>query len=136
MPEAGPVAESPNVCDDSNVGQTVVIVDDHAPFRASARRLLELEGWSVVGEAADGAAGVETVERLRPDLVLLDIALPDTSGFDVAERLTGGSARIVLVSSRDPADFGARVARSGAVGFIAKDELSGEAIAAVLGQDA
>jgi DNA-binding NarL/FixJ family response regulator len=107
-------------------------VDDHAPFRASARRLLELEGWTVVGEAADGASAVATVERVRPDLVLLDVALPDVTGFDVAERLTGGSALIVLVSSRDRADFGGRVRRSGAVGFIAKDELSGAALNALL----
>lgn len=108
-------------------------MDDHAPFRASARRLLELEGWAVVGEAADGASALETVARVHPDLVLLDVALPDTSGFDVAERLAGSQARIVLVSSRDPADFGARVGRSGAVGFIPKDELSGAALASLLG---
>ena len=107
-------------------------MDDHAAFRASARRLLELEGWTVVGEAADGAAAYEAVERLRPDLVLLDIALPDASGFDVAERLRT-RARIVLVSSRDPGDFGARIDRSGAVGFIPKDELSGPTLGALLG---
>jgi DNA-binding NarL/FixJ family response regulator len=114
------------------VNRRVVIVDDHEPFRASARRLLELEGWSVIGEATDGAQAVETVERLQPDLVLLDVALPDMTGFDVAERLTSSSASIVLVSSRDPGDFGGRVQRSGAVGFIAKDELSGPALAALL----
>jgi DNA-binding NarL/FixJ family response regulator len=114
------------------VSRRVVIVDDHAPFRASARRLLELEGWTVVGEAADGASGVATVEQVRPDLVLLDIALPDTTGFDVANRLSGGPARVVLVSSRDDSDFGGRVRRSGAVGFIAKDELSGAALTALL----
>lgn len=107
-------------------------MDDHAPFRASARRLLELEGWTVVGEAADGATAVTTVERIRPDLVLLDVALPDTTGFDVATRLRSGPARVVLVSSRDHADFGGRVRRSGAVGFIAKDELSGAALDALL----
>ncbi len=121
------------LCDDSRVSRRVVIVDDHAPFRASARRLLELEGWTVVGEAADGASAYETVERLRPDLVLLDVALPDTSGFDVAERLGKSNSRIVLVSSRDPVDFGARITRSGAVGFIPKDELSGAALASLLG---
>jgi DNA-binding NarL/FixJ family response regulator len=114
------------------MSRRVVIVDDHAPFRASARRLLELEGWTVVGEAADGATGVTAVEQARPDLVLLDVALPDTTGFDVAKRLSGGQARIVLVSSRDHADFGGRVRGSGAVGFIAKDELSGAALNALL----
>lgn len=109
-------------------------MDDHASFRASARRLLELEGWTVVGEAADAASAVSTVERVQPDLVLLDVALPDATGFDVAEQLTGGPTRIVLVSSRDPGDFGGRVQRSGAVGFIAKDELSGAALSALLEQ--
>jgi len=111
---------------------TVVIVDDHEPFRRSARGLLELDGFRVIGEAGDGAEGIEVVERLRPSVVLLDIALPDTSGLDVAERLSGRATRIVLVSSRDPIDLGARVGRCGAVGFIPKDELSGERLTAVL----
>ena len=111
---------------------TVVIVDDHEPFRRSARGLLELDGFRVIGEAGDGAGGIETVERLQPNVVLLDIALPDASGLDVAERLSGGATRIVLVSSRDPIDLGARVGRCGAAGFIPKDELSGERLTAVL----
>lgn len=111
---------------------TIVIVDDHAQFRRSARRLLELDGYDVIGEAGDGAGAIELIERLRPDVVLLDIALPDTSGLDVAERLAGGDARVVLVSSRDPVDLGARVGTCGAAGFIPKDELSGEVLTAVL----
>lgn len=111
---------------------TIVIVDDHEPFRRSARGLLELDGYRVIGEAGNGADGMEVVERLRPDVVLLDIALPDTSGLDVTEYLSGGAVRIVLVSSRDPIDLGARVGRCGAAGFIPKDELSGERLAAVL----
>ena len=108
----------------------VVIVDDHAVFRRSARKLLELGGFDVVGEAADGAAGLALARELEPDLVLLDVALPDMSGFDVAERLTG--PRVVLVSSRDPADFGDRVSESPALGFISKDWLSSEAIRELL----
>ena len=111
---------------------TIVIVDDHAPFRRSARRLLELDGYHVIGEAGDGAGAVDIVRRVRPDVVLLDIALPDTSGLDIAERLAGGAARVVLVSSRDPVDLGTRVGTCGAAGFIPKDGLSGEALAAVL----
>jgi DNA-binding NarL/FixJ family response regulator len=126
------VAAARRLCDDLRVSGRVVIVDDHAAFRASARRLLELEGWIVVGEAGDAESAVATVERVQPDLVLLDIALPDATGFDVAERLTGARARIVLVSSRDPEDFGGRVRRSGAVGFIPKDELSGATLAELL----
>ncbi len=105
----------------------MLIVDDHAGFRASARRLLEADGYTVVGEAADGAAGLAAAAALRPDLVLLDVALPDTSGFDVAGAFT---APVVLTSSRDwAADV---VAASGARGFVGKADLSGAALAAVL----
>jgi DNA-binding NarL/FixJ family response regulator len=109
--------------------RTVVIVDDNAPFRASARKLLELEGYDVVGEAGDAASALEVVERLRPDVVLLDVVLPDGTGFDVAERLAVGNAKIVLVSSHDRSDLGSRLRRSSAAGFIPKDELSGETLA-------
>jgi DNA-binding NarL/FixJ family response regulator len=117
----------------NGVGISVMIIDDHAPFRASARTLLELEGYEVVGEAADGTSGLALADALQPELVLLDVALPDLSGFDVAERLAGSSrAAVVLVSSRDPSDFGARLRRTPALGFIPKDQLTGEAIAALL----
>jgi DNA-binding NarL/FixJ family response regulator len=111
---------------------TVVIVDDHEPFRRSARVLLELDGYRVVGEAADGSTALCLVHRLAPDVVLLDVGLPDMSGFDVAGRLADGHSRIVLVSSRDASDLGGGVQRCGAVGFIPKDELSGERLDAVL----
>lgn len=110
---------------------TVLIVDDHPSFRSSARALLEDEGFDVVGEVADGASALEAAARLRPELVLLDVQLPDLDGFDVAARLSrnGGSPRVVLVSSRDGCDFGPLVERSGAAGFIPKAELSAAAIA-------
>jgi DNA-binding NarL/FixJ family response regulator len=111
---------------------TIVIVDDHEPFRRSARALLELDGYRVVGEAGDGAGGIEAVARLRPDVVLLDVALPDRSGLEVAAELSAGRARVVLVSSRDPADLGQRVQRCGAAGFIPKDELSGDTLSELL----
>ena len=113
---------------------TVLIVDDHAAFRASARTLLELEGFAVVAEAADAASGLELARRLQPDLVLLDVVLPDGSGFDVAERLAHARLRsqVVLTSSRDRADYGRRVRRSGALGFVPKDRLSGAALSALL----
>lgn len=112
------------------------MVDDHAAFRASARRLLELTGYDVVAEAGDGASGLALVRELEPELVLLDVALPDMSGFDVADALAGGPTAIVLVSSRDPADLGRRARQSGAVGFIAKDQLSEETIRALLEAEA
>ena len=109
------------------------MVDDHATFRASARRLLELTGYDVVAEAGDGASGLALVRALQPELVLLDVALPDMSGFDVADALVGGPSAIVLVSSRDPADLGRRAQGSGAVGFISKDRLSEETLRELVG---
>jgi DNA-binding NarL/FixJ family response regulator len=109
------------------VAVTVLIVDDHGAFRASAHTLLELDGFDVVGEAEDGARGLQLVGELAPDVVLLDIALPDMSGFDVAERLRPGT-KVILTSSRQSSDFGGRVRRSGALGFIPKDDLTGDAI--------
>ena len=111
----------------------VIIVDDHAAFRASARTLLEVEGFDVVGEAEDGAGAIAATDALRPDVVLLDVALPDMSGLDVAERLTTSSpVAVVLTSSRDPGDLGPRLARSGARGFIPKDRLSRATLAPLL----
>ena len=115
--------------------RTVLIVDDHPAFRASARALLEAEGFAVVGEAADGAVAVAEAGRLRPDVVLLDIQLPDIDGFEVARRLSAAAEApaVVLTSSRDAADFGVLIARSGARGFVPKAELSGRRITALLG---
>jgi DNA-binding NarL/FixJ family response regulator len=108
----------------------VLIVDDHASFRAAARRLLEIEGYEVVGEAVDGQSGIEAARALRPDLVLLDVQLPDIDGFEVAERITADAdgPAVILVSSRDWSDY----ARTSACAFVAKAELSGEKIAASL----
>jgi DNA-binding NarL/FixJ family response regulator len=112
----------------------VLIVDDHPSFRTNARAVLEAEGFDVVGEAEDGASGIDAVARLEPQLVLLDVHLPDIDGFEVAARLTngGGGPAVVLVSSRDGSDFGPLVSRSGARGFIPKAELSGAALRALL----
>ena len=99
---AGHNAVARNLCDDQGVRTTVLIVDDHDDFRESASALLEAEGFAVVGAAADGAEAIAAVERLRPQVVLLDIQLPDLDGFAVAERLAMGPdpPSVVLVSSR------------------------------------
>ena len=113
---------------------TVLIVDDHPSFRASARTLLESEGYDVVGEAEDGASAIRAVAELHPDLVLLDIQLPDLDGFEVAERLKELDERpaVVLTSSRDGKDYKRCIECSGAKGFVPKAELSGAALAALL----
>jgi DNA-binding NarL/FixJ family response regulator len=119
----------PAACDDLVVGLTVVIVDDHAGFRSSARALLEAEGFDVVGEAGDGASGLAAVGLLRPRVVLLDIQLPDIDGFEIADRLAGAGdpPAVVLVSTRGASAYRRRLARSPARGFISKSELSGNA---------
>jgi DNA-binding NarL/FixJ family response regulator len=115
----------------------VLIVDDHAPFRALARMLLALDGFDVVGEAGDGAAALVAARDLQPDVVLLDVQLPGDDGFDVAATLAADPAApaVVLVSSRSRSDYGNRVAENVARGFIAKDELSGAALGLVLGEE-
>jgi DNA-binding NarL/FixJ family response regulator len=122
-------------CDDQSMAKTVLIVDDHAPFRALARALLQLEGFEVVGEAADALSALDAALRLRPNVVLLDIQLPDLDGFEVARRLAqaGEPPAIVLVSSRDSSAYRRRLAESPARGFISKSDLSGAAVAALVG---
>jgi DNA-binding NarL/FixJ family response regulator len=117
------------------MARTVLIVDDHPSFRASARMLLEAEGFDVIGEAEDGAGALEAVLDLAPQVVLLDVQLPDFDGFEVAARLTanGASPAIVLTSSRDVNDLGPLAEREGVRGFIPKSELSGAALEALLG---
>jgi DNA-binding NarL/FixJ family response regulator len=114
---------------------TVLIVDDHPSFRATARALLEADGFDVVGEAENGVTALRSAKKLHPDLVLLDVQLPDFDGFEVCVRLTGDAPGpiVVMTSSRDASDFGPLVAESGAKGFVPKAELSGAALKAVLG---
>jgi len=117
------------------MGRSVLIVDDHPSFRASARAVLESEGFTIVGEAADGASALTAIGQLAPELVLLDIQLPDMTGFDVCDALArrnGSAPTVILVSSRDVTDYGDLIVTSGARGFVPKAELSGEAVAALL----
>jgi DNA-binding NarL/FixJ family response regulator len=122
-------------CDDCGMRPTLLIVDDHPGFRSLARRLLAAGGFEVVGEAADGLAAIAAARRLRPDVLLLDVQLPGVDGFEVAARLRDGGAgpAVVLISTRDRADYGPRVDRCGARGFIHKADLSGAAVRALLG---
>jgi DNA-binding NarL/FixJ family response regulator len=112
----------------------VLIVDDHAAFRSIARRVLTADGFLVVGEAADGAEAIRVCGELHPDLVLLDVQLPDIDGFTVATVLTTRMhpPTVVLVSSRSRTDYGSRIEDCRARGYIAKAELSGDAVRRLL----
>ncbi len=111
----------------------ILIVDDDKRFRTVARALLEAEGFDIVGEAGDGQAGLAAARALEPEVVLLDVHLPDVDGIEVARRLTAeaDAPAVVLTSTRDASDYGAELVRSGARGFVPKAELSAERIASL-----
>jgi DNA-binding NarL/FixJ family response regulator len=112
----------------------VLIVDDHPSFRSFARRLLEQFGFEVVGEAPDGRAAIEAARRLQPDAVLLDVLLPDFSGFEIATELAGSDPAmvVVLTSSRSASDLGVALRDSPARGFLPKASFTGSAFAELL----
>lgn len=116
---------------------TLVVVDDHAGFRQVVREMLTAAGWRVIGEVSTGAAAPEMVMRLVPDLVLLDVVLPDMDGFDVAERLAaaGCQSAVVLISGHDRSDFAGRVRAAPVRGFLPKEMISGPALTRLLGGD-
>jgi len=114
--------------------RTALVVDDHAAFRAAARRMLERAGYAVVAEASSGQEALHAAAAHRPDLVLLDVGLPDLDGFAVAARLAaaGAPSAVVLVSAREPEDFGPLVARAAARAFVPKRALTPRVLDAVL----
>jgi DNA-binding NarL/FixJ family response regulator len=126
------------VCDDLPVAATVLVVDDHASFRSFARRLLQAAGFSVVDEAGDAASALAAVRELRPEVVLLDVLLPDMTGFELAEVLAADpdGPIVVLTSSRSASDFGGSLERSSARGFIAKSDLTIVALTALVSEAA
>jgi DNA-binding NarL/FixJ family response regulator len=104
----------------------VLVVDDRADFRLIAGTMLEASGYRVVGEAASGAEALAEAVAGRPEIVLLDVQLPDMDGFTVCRELRRlvPSIIVVLCSVRDSSDYGARVGDCGARGFLTKSALS------------
>jgi DNA-binding NarL/FixJ family response regulator len=114
---------------------TILIVDDDPRFRSQARRLLEADGFVIVGEAVDGASGIAAAGALQPVLVLVDIGLPDMDGFEVATAIAArGSSEVVLTSSRDARSYGRRVEDGPSIGFLPKEQVSGAALRALAGR--
>lgn len=110
----------------------MVIADDHADFRKLAARLLRAAGYQVIAEASDGESAIDTVRRLQPDVLLLDIQLPDMDGFSVAIQLAGEPTNIVLTSSREASDYSQHLAETRHA-FISKRDLSGPSLAELVG---
>lgn len=112
----------------------VVLVDDDERFRAMARRTLEADGVDVVAEVENGAGALAAVRRWKPDIVLLDIGLPDVDGLDVARQLATDAigCTVILISTRE-VEYGSRVAIGLAAGYLPKDVLSLAAIAELVG---
>lgn len=113
---------------------SVLVVDDHAGFRAAAKALLEAAGYQVAGEAEDGPSAVALTAALRPDVLLLDIGLPGLDGFEVADAVARqhDQPAVVLVSSHDADTYGRRLAAAPVVGFLTKSDLTGQALARLL----
>jgi len=116
----------------------ILVIDDNTAFRRALGRVLETERFTVIAEAATGASGVQLAREHQPDLVIVDVQLPDTDGFDVAEQLAALHLpmEVILTSGLDSSDLGSLVAESSALGFIPKAELSVHAVDALLREGA
>lgn len=103
----------------------VLVVDDQRRFREAARMVLELsDGFELIGEAETGLASVKLAAELRPDLVLMDVNLPDIDGFEATQRIrasAGGDRPVVLMlSTYEAVDYAARALEAGASAFVSK----------------
>ena len=131
-----PHVGGPLLCQHGRVAPTIVIVDDHEDFRVRAAEMLAAAGYEVLGSCPDGRSALSAIAALRPDVVLLDVQLPDIDGFTVVARARvdagGAGPAVVLTSTREAADYGGRVAESGAAGFINKAELSARSLSALV----
>jgi CheY-like chemotaxis protein len=115
-----------------------LLVDDSDAFLKAASDLLQREGVTVLGAAANSAEALRQARALRPDVILVDIGLGRESGFDLARLLAqdaqAGRAEVILISARAEADYAELIAESPAAGFLVKPELSAQAISRILGR--
>jgi DNA-binding response OmpR family regulator len=113
-----------------------LIVDDNRRFLAAAETLLQREGLTVSGVARTSADALRLAATLRPDAVLVDVALGDESGFELARRLVAadGGTAVILISTRSGAELADAICVSPAVGFVAKSDLSAQVIRGLVDQ--
>jgi DNA-binding NarL/FixJ family response regulator len=107
----------------------VLVADDHTIVRTGIRHVLEGEaGFEVVGEAADGSEALSLALELRPDVIVLDISMPQESGLEVAARLrsNASSSRVLILSMHDNAEYVLESVRAGAHGYLLKDTAATE----------
>jgi len=117
-----------------------LVVDDSVFARKNLQRMVSMFGGLVVGEAGDGRAAIEEYNRLKPDIVLMDVTMPDLEGIEAAERIINRDphARIVMVSSVGYQDNVSNALRKGALYFVqkpAKPEVLYEVIKYVMRED-
>jgi len=112
----------------------ILIVDDHAVVRRGVRALLEMQkGWEVVGEAQTGREGVDLARRLRPDIVVLDVSLPELNGLDAARQIRRESpqSEILVLTMHHSEELARDVLQAGARGYVLKSDADENLIAAV-----
>jgi len=101
----------------------LMLVDDHRMLREGLRRSLEEEGFYVVGEAADGEAAVRLVPAAKPDVILMDVSMPDMDGVEATKRILQNSPeqRVVMLTMHADKDLIDQAIKAGAVGYLRKD---------------
>jgi CheY-like chemotaxis protein len=111
----------------------LVIADDHATLRRSVRRLLEKAGLEVIGEAGDGVIAARVVCALKPDVAILDVAMPGLDGFEATRQIARRSpgTKVILLSSHSEARYVREGLAAGAVGYVVKNRAAGELVAAI-----
>ena len=105
------------------MGLTVLLVDDHTMLRQGLRRGLEAEGVNIIGEAGDGESGVRLALELRPDVVLMDVSMPNVDGIEATRRLLKADSRqkvVILTMHMDRSIIDSAL-RAGATGYLTKD---------------